>query len=195
MVLRHVAPILLGSAFLGMEGGRAVFLGRISLNYLILILLFVKTFALNFTQKQTFVLCVLHPCSAKSVSWANIWKGTTRARQRNEDQPTVFSYYRSASVFRNLAVEHTFCTGFVILFEIMWNNAPSHSHSLSHFYILCTSNNLVPLAFKCEKCWQLWYHHPANQNHLCTASWTSLFSYWYCWTEMKEKLSQPTLIG
>ena len=68
VVLRHVAPILLGSAFLGMEGGRAVFLGRISLNYLILILLFVKTFALNFTQKQTFVLCVLHLCSAKSVS-------------------------------------------------------------------------------------------------------------------------------
>ena len=33
---------------------------------------------------------------------------------------------------RNLAAEHTFCTGFVILFEIMWNNAPSHSHSLSH---------------------------------------------------------------
>ena len=57
MVLRHVAPILLGSAFLGMKAGRAVFLGRISLNYLILILLFVKTFALNFTQKQTFVLC------------------------------------------------------------------------------------------------------------------------------------------
>ena len=132
MVLRHVAPILLGSAFLGMKEGRAVFLGRISLNYLILILLFVKTFALNFTQKQTFVLCVLHLCSAKSVSWANIWKGTTRARQRNEDQPTVFSYSRSASVFRNLAVEHTFCTGFVILFEIVWNTAPSHSHSLSH---------------------------------------------------------------
>ena len=60
MVLRHVAPILLGSAFLRMEEGRAVFLGRISLNYLILILLFVKTFALNFTQKQTFVLGVHH---------------------------------------------------------------------------------------------------------------------------------------
>ena len=68
MVLRHVAPILLGSAFIGMEGGRAVFLGRISLNYLILILLFVKTFALKLTQKQTFVLCVPHLCSAKSVS-------------------------------------------------------------------------------------------------------------------------------
>ena len=142
MVLRHVAPILLGSAFLGMEEGRAVFLGRISLNSLILKLLFVKTFALNFTQSKP-LYCVYLIYALPKACREHIYEREQQGQDKGmKISQLCFPILGPLLFFETWRQNTPFVLALSILFEMMWNNAPSYSHSLSQtsiFYVQATT--------------------------------------------------------